>query len=174
MDKTGSSAFNEETRRELPKLTALVNPLVQDMPDIIGEFSSALFASPPLVTDRLHDLIEALAPGFCEYLEGPAIWDTVFEREIDRTAYRFVTVVKQVDTWDHTLSDITRMDRSDGSTWYSLGAAQVVDAKKAEGLHLWRDSVTKHVLVSEEFKRRVEAGGISNFYFREVQTNAAA
>ena len=120
----------------------------------------------------MQALVEELSPGCCEYLDGPEIWDLVFEREIDRTNYKFANVIKQADTWDHNLSDIRAHTRRDGSVYSALNGMGTVDPKKARGLNLWRDSVTRHVLCSEEFKVRAEQAEISNFFFFEQYTTA--
>jgi hypothetical protein len=37
MATSASGRFNEDTKRELPKLTALINPQVQELPDSLPQ-----------------------------------------------------------------------------------------------------------------------------------------
>ena len=166
-----SGKFDAVTRQELPKLTAILRPKVAELPDIIGGFSSDVTALPPLVTSRLKALIEQLAPNSCEYLPAPEIWDATFEREIERSGYQYVNLFKQVEGWDHQLSDIRKMTRADGSIWYSMAGMGTINSAAVEGHHLWRDSHTKHVLCSEEFKRKVQDARVVNLHFHELKEN---
>lgn len=171
MTDNPSGLFDESTRRELPKLTAILRPKVKELPDIIGEFSFNIAATPPLVSHRLKALMEELAPGCCEYLPAPKIWDATFAREVDRSDYQFANFIKQMDGWDHNLTEITKFTRGNGSVGYSMGGVGTVNSAAMVGHHLWRDSYTKHVLCSDEFKVRAELAGISNFHFEQMKTN---
>lgn len=165
MSDNPSGYFDEATKREMPKLTAILRPKVKELPDMLGRFSFGVADLPPLVTQRLKDLLEEFSPNCCEYVPGPEIWDATFEREVDRTKYQFANMVFQVDGWDHDLSDIRRNIRANGTPYHSLVGIGTVNSTKVGGHHIWRDSYTKHVLCSDEFKSRVEAANIKNIGF---------
>ncbi len=172
MADSPSGLYDARAREELPKLTAVLRPNIKELPDIIGEFSFNIAAPPPLVTHRLRALMEELEPQCCEYLPAPEIWDVTFNREVDRSDYQFAHVIKQLDGWNHELSDIRKFTRRNGTVGFGLNGIGTVNPAAVAGHHLWRDCFTHHVLCSEEFKARVEAASITNFHFEPMHVNS--
>lgn len=163
--------FSESVKRELPKSIVVIRPNVEELPDVIGQFSSDVTDAPPLLKVEVKELIEREFPGRCEFVPASIIWDDVFQREIDARSYFFVNIINYVDGWDHELSDIRTITRKDGSSYSTLRGMGVVNHQTAKDAHLWRDKYTKDVICSEEFKLCMEDLCVSNVQFYEIPSN---
>ncbi|OED46797.1 hypothetical protein AB838_18090 [Rhodobacteraceae bacterium (ex Bugula neritina AB1)] len=164
--------FSNDVRKELPKVILVVRPKVEELPDVIGQFSFNPAASPPLLRRPLVELIQRDYPGCCEFIQAGKIWDDVFKRELDGSQYFFSNVVKTIDSWDPDLSDVRQLSRKDGSVYFALAGSGVLNAEAVNGAHIWRDAKTMHVLCSEEFREKAEAVGASNMHFYRVDVSA--
>lgn len=167
----GVQKFSDVVAQELPKLYARIRPKVRELPDMIGEWSFVLSSPPPLLRRPLIEMIEAEAPGSCEFLPGPRIWDVTHAREIDGSEYYFTNILARIDSWDEKQTDICLMTRRDGSTWELLNGVGTLNAERVKSGFIWRDSRTKHPLCSEAFKKAAEHVGAVNLHFHPLHTN---
>ncbi|MBL4542779.1 MAG: hypothetical protein JKP98_10555 [Rhodobacteraceae bacterium] len=162
--------FNDEARREIPKLLVSIRPKVKELPDVIGTFSIDA-SDPPMIHRRLKAMIEAQDPDCCEFIQASQIWDETHERDLDGSDYYFANVVKLVDSWDHELTKIAPIERADGSIVNLLSGNGVVNTSALKDAFLWRDSYTKHVLCSEAFKKAYEAMDATGIHFHPLKSN---
>lgn len=161
-------ALPKEWDEQISQLYGLIRNDFEDLPDIVDEFSQSLASPPPLVSSRVRQLIEELAPGSCEYVQAPKIYNLRLDKPMDASDHLGVNVLRQIDSWDRTQDTVRHTTRRDGTQYYSLGKEIGSAAAIPDDAHLWRDSFTNHVLCSELFKTRLEEMGATAISFKKI------
>lgn len=160
--------------QNLPTCRVDIRPRTKALGDVIGDFSFPLVSFPPLVSAKFRTLIEEIAPGTCEFIDGPQeIHDLAHDRIITQHDYSYCNVTELRPTWDDTQTEVCLNTRRDGTQWWSKARGDVTLTEGLEDAIIWRDARTHHPLCSDIFREAIEAAGITNIWLSPLNTWAS-
>ncbi|KAE9629704.1 hypothetical protein GP644_11880 [Parasedimentitalea maritima] len=160
--------FGPITRKELANQWVQVNPRIEELPDVMG--IPYPDGRPPLIVRRaLKEAIENTNPGNCDFVKAGPIWDRRFHRELLDQDYYFMAIQTEVDSWDREQSSISEINRSDGTSFFTINSPRIIRSKAIGQNLLWRDALTGTVLCSETFKLLAEQAGCRGLAFWKLE-----
>ncbi len=159
--------FDEAAKRNFANHWTLINPIVQDLPDVLGEFKRTETGF-PAVRRELMEAIVAADPELCSFVPVSRLYDLRHDRVIESPQYFFVTVRQKKDSLDVENSETQTISFADGSTIPGLLPKSRVHRSALKGAMLWRDKRSREVLCTSEFKALAEASGCVGMEFYPV------
>lgn len=160
--------FDEESQQKIKEHWTIINPIVKELPDVIGEFSWSENQF-PAVRRELKEAIEVADPELCSFVPVPRLYDLRHDRVIAEPQYFFAAIRQQKDSIDMDAGETGTVAFADGRTQVELLPKSRIRPSVLEGAMLWRDTQSKHVLCNEAFRAVAEAAGCVGFYFLEVK-----
>jgi hypothetical protein len=162
--------FDEEAKRNFANHWTLINPEVQDLPDVLGEFKRTETGFPAFRRE-LMEAIVAADPELCSFVPVSRLYDLRHDRVIESPQYFFVTVRQKKDSLDVENSETQTISFADGSTIPGLLPKSRVHRSALKGAMLWRDQRSREVLCTAAFKALAEATGCVGMKFRPVRVS---
>jgi len=161
-------AFDSASQSQMKAQWAIINPILKELPDVIGQFRYLEMQFPAL-RKELKEAIEAVDPGLCSFVPIEQLYNERHERRISEPQYFFTAVRNHKDSLDLEAGETTTIYRPDGSPIETLLPSSRIRPEALDGAMLWRDEKSQEVLCDERFKSLAEKVGCVGMYFLEMK-----
>ena len=164
--------LTDKTKTELQRLWYLTGTNRREPRNLIGTFSINM-DNIPLFSETLTEVINDIDSALFEFVKVDNVWDSAHDCPIDGGPFYLANLLRRIDSWDKELTEILSRRRPNGSyiNDVSSKSKRVVMQSAVEGISIWRDSVTRHVMCTEEFRDRIVEVGCHRWSFREVDVS---
>lgn len=164
--------FDSASQEQMKAHWAIINPIMRELPDVIGEFSWSERQFPAMCR-TLKDAIEAADPELCSFVPMERLYDLRHNRIIEQLQYFYTAVRQHKDSIDPDAGETGTFAFADGSTIETLLPSSRIKPSALDGAMLWRDKKIREVLCNEQFKTLAETAGCVGMYFYEVKVSGA-